>query len=100
MRNVPVSQFQARRESKDLIPTATNDLLTTLLQTNMAEFATLAGFATPGSAASNLSKVLRKMMAKSGASPEAGKKGGARKRKAGKYPDFFSSRKLWTRLLT
>jgi len=52
----------------------------------MEKFATLAGFTTKGSATTNPSKVLKKVMGKdAAASPEAGKKAGGRKRKAGSY---------------
>jgi hypothetical protein len=51
----------------------------------MQLFATLAGFSTPGSATTNLAKVLKKVKAVGLASPEAGKKGSARKRKAGTF---------------
>jgi hypothetical protein len=47
----------------------------------MALFATLANFSTPGSATTNLNKVLKKVKAVSLASPDASKKGSARKRK-------------------
>jgi hypothetical protein len=52
----------------------------------MEKFATLAGFTTKASATSNLYKVLKKVMGKdTAASPEASKKAGGRKRKAGMY---------------
>jgi hypothetical protein len=54
----------------------------------MEKFATLAGFTTKASATTNLCKVLKKVMGKdSAASPDAGKKAGGRKRKAGMYFD-------------
>jgi hypothetical protein len=50
----------------------------------MALFATLANFSTPGSATTNLNKVLKKVKAVGLATPtESGKKGSARKRKSG-----------------
>ena len=49
----------------------------------MEKFATLAGFTTKGSANTNLHKVLKKVMGKDSATPEASKKGSARKHKAG-----------------
>lgn len=52
----------------------------------MEKFASLAGFTTKGSATTYLGKVLKKVMGKDAvASPEAGKKAGGRKRKAGLY---------------
>jgi len=52
----------------------------------MEKFATLAGFTTKASATSNLYKVLKKVMGKdAAASPDASKKTGGRKRKAGMY---------------
>ena len=51
----------------------------------MEKFATLAGFTTKASATTNLCKVLKKAMGKDAATPEAGKKAGGRKRKAGSY---------------
>jgi hypothetical protein len=50
----------------------------------MALFATLANFSTPGSATTNLNKVLKKVKAAGLAAPESSKKGSARKRKTGK----------------
>ena len=52
----------------------------------MEKFATIAGFTTKGSADTNLRKVLKKVMSKDAVtSPEAGKKAGGHKRKAGSY---------------
>ncbi|TLD09652.1 hypothetical protein E2P81_ATG10289 [Venturia nashicola] len=51
-------------------------------ETDMKKFATLAGFTTPASATTNLSKVLKKVMGKDSASPESTKKTNGRKRKA------------------
>lgn len=49
----------------------------------MELFATLAKFSTPGSATTNLNKVLKKVKAVGGATPDTGKKASARKRKTG-----------------
>lgn len=56
----------------------------------MEKFASLAGFTTKGSADTNLRKVLKKVMGKdTAAPPQAGKKAGGRKRKAGLCPSQF-----------
>ena len=64
----------------------------------MEKFATLAGFTKKSSADTNFRKVLKKVMSKDAtASPEAGRKAGGRKRKAGMS---FSEYKMHGTLLT
>ena len=60
----------------------------------MELLATIARFSTPGSATSNLNKVLKKVKAVGIATPDASKKGSARKRKTGKPFSIFMAAAL------
>ena len=60
----------------------------------MELFATIARFSTPGSATTNLNKVLKKVKAVGIATPDASKKGSARKRKTGKLLSIHTTAAL------